>query len=116
DAELSVTSPEGFGVTEYLRPAESFLGASALLGCVPSPLSLSHFGGRPRFLTRPAARRSRHSMAAASVSRSALSFSMIVFKSTLRRPQEPGHVFVPPRRTLTGPNVQPVQLVGDLPE
>src|ERR1035441_6028191 len=57
---------------------------------------LSHFGGRPRFLARPAASCSRHSMAAASVSRSALSFSMIVFKSTLGRLQEPGHIFVPP--------------------
>ena len=55
-------------------------------------------------------------MAAASVSRSFLSFSMIVFKSTLRRLQEPCDIFVPPWRTLPGPDLQPVQLVGDLPE
>ena len=42
--------------------------------------------------------------------------SMIRLRSTLRRLQEPGHVLVSPRRTLTGPNIQPVQLVGDLPE
>src|ERR1035441_5519190 len=57
--------------------------ASALLGCVPSPLSLSHFGGRPRFLARPAASCSRHSMDAASLSRSTFRSWMIRLRSTL---------------------------------
>src|ERR1017187_7609165 len=73
-------------------------GASALPGCLPSALSRSQAGGRPRRLPRLVSIScSRHSMAAASVSRSALSFSMIGFQSTLRRLQEPGNVFMPPR-------------------
>src|ERR1035437_2433297 len=72
--------------------------------------------GRPRFLTRPAASRSRHSMAAASLSRSTFRSWMIRLRSTLCRLQEPGDVFVPPPRTLAGPDLQPVQLTGDLPE
>src|ERR1017187_5164337 len=35
---------------------------------------------------------------------------------TLRRLQKPGNVFVPPRRALAGPDVQPVQLLGDPPQ
>src|ERR1017187_7675421 len=41
---------------------------------------------------------------------------MIRLRSTLCRLQEPGDVLVPPRRTLASPNLEPVQLVGDLPE
>jgi hypothetical protein len=67
-----------------------------LLGCVPSPLSLSHSGGRPRFLTRVAISCSRHSMAAARTSRSFFSSAMIRSRSTLCRFQQPGHIFVPP--------------------
>src|ERR1019366_8046618 len=66
--------------------------------------------------TRPAASRSRHSMAAASLSRSTFRSWMIRLRSTLCRLQEPGDVFVPPPRTLAGPDLQPVQLVGDLPQ
>src|ERR1035441_9483174 len=90
--------------------------APALPGCLPSPLSLSHTGGRPRFLPRPAASCSRHPMAAASLSRSTFRSWMIRLRSTLSRLQEPGHVFVSPWRTLPGPDLQPVQLLGDLPE
>jgi hypothetical protein len=36
-------------------------------------------------------------MAAASVSRSAFSSAMILLRFTLRRPEEPRNVFVPPR-------------------
>src|ERR1019366_10751923 len=36
--------------------------------------------------------------------------------NALCRLQEPGNVFVPPRRALTGPDLQPVQLFGDLSE
>src|ERR1035437_4771276 len=79
-------------------------------------VALGNFGGRPRFLARPAASCSRHSMAAASLSRSTFRSWMIRLRSTLCRLQEPGHVLVPPRRTLPGPDLQPVQLVGDLPE
>src|ERR1039457_2975817 len=77
---------------------------------------LRQAGGRPRFLPRPAARRSRHSMAAASLSRSTFRSWMIRLRSTLSRLQQPGDVFVTPRRTLASPNLQPVQLLGDLPE
>src|ERR1017187_2347578 len=41
---------------------------------------------------------------------------MMRFRSMLRRLQQPGHVFVPPRRTLPGPDIQPVQLVRDPPQ
>src|ERR1039458_6503391 len=37
-------------------------------------------------------------------------------REALCRLQEPGHVFVSPWRTLPGPDLQPVQLLGDLPE
>src|ERR1039457_5016684 len=108
-----------FGVVRSwisLLPQSHSLGASALLGWLPSPLSPSHFGGRPRFLPRPPASRSRHSMAAASTSRSTFRSWMIRLRSTLRRLQKPGHVFVPPRRALPRPDVQPVQLLGDPPQ
>src|ERR1017187_6509615 len=55
-------------------------------------------------------------MAAASLSRSTFRSWMIRLRSTLCRLQEPGDVFVPPPRTLAGPDLQPVQLVGDLPQ
>jgi len=73
------------------------LSLSQRLGCLTSPLSLSHFGGRPRRFPRPVARVSRHSMAAASTSRSAFNSAMIRLRFTLSRLQEPGDVFMPPR-------------------
>src|ERR1035441_9749395 len=45
-----------------------------------------------------------------------MSSAMIRLRSTLSRLQEPGNVFVSPWRTLTGPDLHPVQLLGDLPE
>src|ERR1039457_5356241 len=36
--------------------------------------------------------------------------------NALRRLQQSRHVFVPPGRTLAGPDLQPVQLVGNPPE
>src|ERR1017187_5128883 len=45
-----------------------------------------------------------------------MSSAMIRLRSTLSRLQEPGNVFVSPWRTLAGPDLQPVQLLGDLPE
>src|ERR1017187_8448945 len=38
------------------------------------------------------------------------------FDSTLSHLQEPGNIFVPPPRTLAGPDLHPVQLLGYLPE
>jgi hypothetical protein len=58
-----------------LDQGDDISGALALavvgLAACALPVCLSHHGGRPRFLPRPAASRSRHSMAAASASRSA---------------------------------------------
>src|SRR3954452_22433037 len=41
---------------------------------------------------------------------------MILLRSTLDRLQEPGNIFMPPRRSLPGFDLQPVQLVGDPPQ
>src|ERR1019366_7080612 len=41
---------------------------------------------------------------------------MIWWRPILRRLQKPGNVFVTPRRTLPGPDLQPVQLLGDPPQ
>ena len=86
---------------------------SSLRGAVWFLIGFSQAGGRPRFLTRPVASFSRHSMAAASASRSPFKSWMIRLRSTLRRLQEPSNVFVPPRRTLAGSDFQPIQLIGD---
>jgi hypothetical protein len=56
---------QGGDVSGALALAVVGLAACAL------PVCLSYHGGRPRFFPRPAARRSRCSMAAASTSRSA---------------------------------------------
>src|ERR1035437_1810803 len=41
---------------------------------------------------------------------------MMRLRSTLRRLQEPCDIFVPPGTSLPGPDLQPVQLVGDPPQ
>src|ERR1017187_4348959 len=41
---------------------------------------------------------------------------MMRLRSTLRRLQEPCDIFVPPGTSLTRPDLQPVQLVGDPPQ
>src|ERR1017187_10345919 len=41
---------------------------------------------------------------------------MMRLRSILRRPEEPRNVLVPKRRPITGPDVQPVQLLGNPPE
>ena len=82
---------QGGDVSGALALAVVGLAACAL------PVCLSHHGGRPRYLTRHAASCSRHSMAAASLSRSTFRSWMIRLRSTLSRLQEPGNVFMPPR-------------------